>query len=737
MARIRSKYKLRVFFLLLVLSIAVLSYQLVREEENREWKKYQDKFRDVYAAALTATLAEAPGEEGAGQTETWRRTLAELAASKTEMKQTFLPGANVRDLCTTCHLGIDNALLQDAPEPFRTHPGNLLKQHKPGRFGCTLCHHGLGVGTSVEAAHGLEENWSQPLLPAAYVQSTCAGCHDTPFMLEGAEKLERGRRAFASRGCYGCHAAPGFEGLPKVAAPLDNIGTKLSNSSWLYNWLKGPSTLRTQTRMPDFKLADEDAGDVMAFLLSLRSGDPLQAYPLQAASEDNGKKLFVERGCRGCHSIAKDEPGASPRVPNLSSIGLKVTPDWIMAWLEDPRAYNPDARMPKTVLTDAERRDITVYLMTLKANAEIVKPDEELDLAAFDLENGKKLVELYGCYGCHAIEGFEKLPAPGVAVSEVTHKELDELPFGNTDVPRTKWDWIRNKISTPRIYQTEDMPLRMPEAGCDEDEVEALTTFYLHNARRDLPESFLQPASLRIQALQKGDWLIGTYNCQGCHMLEEGKNAVIADQLALKSMVPPRLVGEGEKVQPQWLFEFLNKPTALRPWLKIRMPDFGFSHDDAETLVNYFAELAAGSGIAFPYILLPRREDMPEEEVQMGEYRVRTDKCVQCHPITLDAELPEDVALEDLSINLMMAKTRLRFEWIKSFLRNPDQYAGAGTKMPFVFYDPDGNPKVPDPEMWIDLTAKYLMVMEKPPEVIEETLEEIRPGSEVDWTSYD
>ena len=45
-------------------------------------------------------------------------------------------------------------------------------------------------------------------------------------------------------------------------------------------------------------------------------------------------------------------------------------------------------------------------------------------------------------------------------------------------------------------------------------------------------------------------------------------------------MAPPNLLGEGQKVQQHWLFNFLKAPTPIRPWLKVRMPTFGLSDDE-------------------------------------------------------------------------------------------------------------------------------------------------------------
>src|SRR6266850_1988334 len=83
-----------------------------------------------------------------------------------------------------------------------------------------------------------------------------------------------------------------------------------------------------------------------------------------------GEALVTQIGCLGCHAIArleKEEPTFRRRFgPNLDGIGSKARPEWIYAWLKDPKKYFPETRMPNLRLTDAEARDITEYLTTLK-----------------------------------------------------------------------------------------------------------------------------------------------------------------------------------------------------------------------------------------------------------------------------------------------------------------------------------------------------------------------------------
>ena len=203
-------------------------------------------------------------------------------------------------------------------------------------------------------------------------------------------------------------------------------------------------------------------------------------------------------------------------------------------------------------------------------------------------------------------------------------------------------------------------------------------------------------------------------------------------------MIPPRIVNEVERVQPQWLFQYINRPFAMRPWMKIRMPLFNIDYEGKNTLIGYLhSVLPEDKKVTneIPYEPKLVRADYDEETIQMGEYRVVTDKCMQCHPVSLDGGLPKGQKLEDLSINLMLAKERLRSDWIVNFMRNPDQYAGKDTKMPFVFYTPDHVPRIPDPEMWLNYTTLYLMFMEKVPEM-KAAEENAREDAEMDWTNY-
>jgi mono/diheme cytochrome c family protein/cbb3-type cytochrome oxidase cytochrome c subunit len=391
--------------------------------------------------------------------------------------------------------------------------------------------------------------------------------------------------------------------------------------------------------------------------------------------------------------------------------------------------------MPKMQLTDAERHAIVAYLLTLKRTAALPAAP---DLSQFKAEDGKQLVKRYECFGCHAIEGFEKARPAVPNLGEFARKPVDELDFATTkDVPHTKWDWLDRKLREPWAYETDKIELLMPLIRLSDDERRAVMAYVLATNGRAWPGHYLVHATAAQQALRDVSWMTGRFNCNGCHRLN-GRDPNIAQWLERKSQTGPTLDGVGARLQGQYMYQFVLEPKAVRPWLKMRMPTFGFTEAQARLLVDGFA--AAGA-VSNPYTYVAK-ENIPPDHFQRGIRRFHHYKCVQCHPTSIDQGLPKDVDPEDLSINLTLSKTRLRPEWIKDFLAHPKQIAGAQTRMPTVFYTVEGDPKVDKPKEDIDDITLYLMGMVEPPEVTlqaEEAkkAEEVKKEQATDWSKVE
>lgn len=726
---------MRLALAILSLSLLLLCVVAIRSEETRPWMRYQQEFKELYRRRAGAKLAEAESHGDAAEKARWQRVVDEVSRSQPEIAQVYVEDLKLADRCTTCHRGIDNPLFVDAPQPFRTHPGDLLKHHDPNVFGCTPCHQGQGAATTVDGAHGAEANWLAPLLPAAYVEASCARCHEVTHGVKGAERVSRGADLFMEKGCYGCHDVKGVRYLPKFGPPLTHLKAKLTDlPRWAYAWIAEPARMSHHTAMPNFALAPDEVGKITAFLATLPAGKPYERLALDGASPEEGERLFTERGCRGCHAVGADEHGGvSARVPHLAGIGSKVTPEWLDAWVADPKAYNPDTAMPKVELTDGERHAVVAYLLTLKRTDPLPAVP---DLGRFDPAEGKQLVTRYECYGCHAIEGFERVRPSVPNLGEFARKPVAELDFGTTtDVPHTKWDWLQRKLKDPRAYESEKIELLMPVVPLADEEAQALIAYVLALDEPTLSERYAVHATPAQRALRTLSWMVAHLNCNGCHRLGE-RDPRITAFFERKNMTPPTLDGVGARLQGQYLYQFLLEPKPVRPWLKMRMPTFGFSEADARALVEGFG---AAAGVSNPYTYVAETR-VAQDHFQRGVRRFRHFKCVQCHPTSIDQGLPEGVDPEDLSINLMLTKTRLRPDWIKDFLARPKQIAGAQTRMPTVFYSVEGEPKVERPVEDIEDITTYLMGMTEAPEVTlqasaEEEERKAQQQQGVDWST--
>lgn len=84
--------------------------------------------------------------------------------------------------------------------------------------------------------------------------------------------------------------------------------------------------------------------------------DPLQLI-------EQGRKLFFDQGCYGCHTIGQM---GTPIGPDLSQVGSVYPLSYLTEWLRDPTSQKPTAHMPKIELSEGEIRALAAYLSSLR-----------------------------------------------------------------------------------------------------------------------------------------------------------------------------------------------------------------------------------------------------------------------------------------------------------------------------------------------------------------------------------
>jgi mono/diheme cytochrome c family protein len=675
-----------------------------------------DKYRNANIKALKDY------QDSYGKASAYEGKAEKMRAAPLDIKQVVLndfeltPFQEIKarvDRCQTCHLGWKDATMADAPEPFKQHPyPELLKLHNPETFGCTPCHRGQGPALSVGHAHGdKDEGWHTPVLYGNDIYATCNSCHSSETILEYAKPFTRAKQIVGESGCFGCHDINGFTDYAKIGPPLNSLPAKVK-PEWVFQWVKNPKDYTPHTRMPNFKLSDDQAASVTAYLLNMgRESDFKLARPrgtYMGGNATEGKKLFETVGCQDCHvaegfTTVRDARGTSYDIaPELSRVGSKDNPDWLFDWVKNPRHFNPETRMPNLRLPDPEARNIVAYLSTLKD--ERVENTPPLELSNPErIAKGENVIREYGCFGCHSIKGMEKEGKVSVDLSDFDRKLIEQMDFGNTRelpenspvdfkadsvgatwVKHTWRSWVYGKLHNSRQYATERIAQKMPVFGFNDDEIGLVRTFLISMTKNYPAAKYQKPNDTRLHEIEAGRRVIGQYNCMQCHNIEGDGGYILAkyDDPALGPPILPQ--SQGAKVQEQWLYNFLKGPTPIRPWLKIRMPTFGLTDLEISKITKYFLAKAQKDLVIRDYSTMT----VDEKYLAPGKKLFQTYQCGKCHPsrpVTLGAE----TSASDLAPNLAQAHSRLKPDWIIDWLHDP-QKLQPGTRMPSFFYEGKG-----------------------------------------------
>jgi mono/diheme cytochrome c family protein len=308
-----------------------------------------------------------------------------------------------------------------------------------------------------------------------------------------------------------------------------------------------------------------------------------------------------------------------------------------------------------------------------------------MDLHCKEVYAGKNLIAHYGCYACHAIPGFEDARPIGTELTEEGSKAVHRLDFGFIHLPHTRQDWFWQKLHTPRIFDRDrargwEEKLRMPNFRFSDRELDQMVTTVLGFQQLNAASNVVKELSPREAAIERGRRLVKGHNCQGCHVIE-GVGGSFRSLVADPSLAPPIIQGEGAKVQSDWLFSFLEKPKTgqIRPWLEVHMPTFGFTDQELNDLTRYFASLDRAE---YPFLIADYATT--PASWQAGKRVFELLKCAQCHPRSAEDMNRPGVDRASLAPNLQMAETRLRHDWIDSWILRPDEWM-PGTRMPTNF----------------------------------------------------
>ena len=416
---------------------------------------------------------------------------------------------------------------------------------------------------------------------------------------------------------------------------LTGLGEK-THRDWLFSWLKDPAHYSPSTAMPNLRLSDDEAADLVAYVLGEQDSsgaapettiddnlareilrehrarrEPAEALDSALAAlrgrplhEELGRRLIGHYGCAGCHDIAGTESMSliGPELSNLGrkplhefDFGIDVTTShskstWLLEKLSEPRSFDKgrdkepldQLRMPQFDFSPEERDAIVTALLGFAEVPEGHTLNRHLSERESAIEAGQRLIRRNHCTGCHLLDGR------GGAL---------------------------NPILTEWLKQSK---------GYGEMEAQTLTPVY----------------------------------------------------------APPQLDGEGSKVRSDWLFDFLFAPETIRPWLHVRMPTYVFNDDERNVLVRYFAAL---EDEPFPFVAaeLP---DVSSPLFDAGKKLFSEDyfNCGSCH---IQGDIFPGGDADGWAPDFALSARRLKPAWITRWLYDP-QVLQSGTKMP-TYFDPE------------------------------------------------
>jgi mono/diheme cytochrome c family protein len=512
--------------------------------------------------------------------------------------------------------------------------------------------------------------------------------------LPGNHRLDdvaAGQVLLAELACARCHAGLPTQSVATKQAPnLAEVGSRVS-PEYLRRYLADPTAVHRGTTMPDVlgERSPEErqviATALTHFLIS-RGNESFRSEAGEATDRDRGRRLYHTVGCVACHDAREPAPnaGAQPKTPRpdpdtpdeteepeddalstqptfrpialgLEHILTKYSESSLTTFLHEPLAVRPSGRMPDLKLTTEESRAIAQYLLG----------DDPPRVAALatdprHVSEGERYFRELHCGNCHALPGVAAAPAVGGALKPVAAAS----------------GCVQDKTKGPVRYDLDAAQRR------------AIAVALQH---LDRPETDANAVAKTLVAQR----------CIACHVRDDYGGVhpdvdpfftTTEPNLGDEGRLPPPLTLLGAKLQPTWLKKVLFDGESVRPYLGVRMPQYG-----VDNLGHLPALLARTDTLPAVDWTLPNPERESDRDRERPLRKAGQELlgnqglyCIACHNFN-GKEAPVNRGME-----LTSSFQRLQPEWFNAFLRNPQQF----------------RPRIIMPQSWANGVASHKTILD-------------------------
>lgn len=481
--------------------------------------------------------------------------------------------------------------------------------------------------------------------------------------------MERGRAQFEAFRCGHCHAGPDHRGQQqeRLDAPsLQHVGHGASRD-WLLDKLTQSADANqspvASSKMPHFGFSRDDAEAIIAALqanakpvewvAAAKLKETEKARDLQA-----GSTLVRSVGCLACHTWNSLGEATLFGGGSLDQLSTRRSSEWLSTWLADPAKINSKHRMPLVTLSEKERAQIVLALMTPPKEAPPATKAAERSTDEGLIARGAKLITSARCAQCHEIPGQTLVDPP---ITSLISKTLN-WQKGCLQAP----DRTRNRPGFPQV---------------DGRGIQAYLASWQHDPASSATDSALNPNSLT------GRRVLERKNCLGCHdrdstrgLSRHAAEVAKADETLSglhMTLIPPRLNAVGDRMQDAALAEAVRgeQKTLRLNWLRVRMPKFRHLPAEQTALLNHLVDHdRIPDGGPNSETLHAQLQEKPNPQQILAGRELLGGKgfsCVACHAVK--EYTPKVTALGTRGSNLHLIGQRMRtdyfFRWTRAPLR--------------------------------------------------------------------